>query len=271
MTITPASLSIAEDGSASYSVVLDSQPTDDVFVLPLSNDDGASFDALPLVFSPENWYTPQTITVSGADDADASDESVGITHEASSGDPRYHRVPVSSVSVTVTDDDTPAQEEQQQQQSPADENAIWSATLTVHSSGGGRLGCFNTGDGRCSGGVGLTDDDFILGDSTYTVAMLFYGVNALNLYLDAPITDELKKLTLHVGDAQFPLSSALIPANKPAAGELAQLRPGLVSRRHGAGEAHADRARRAAGPGGGGAAATTADPRRVGASDAGPA
>ena len=213
VTVTPTSLSVAEDGSATYSVVLDSQPTDDVFVLPLSNDDGATHDSLPLVFSPENWYTPQTITVSGADDADANDESVGITHEASSGDPRYHRVPVSSVSVTVTDDDSPAQEEQQQQQSATDENAIWSATLTVHSSNHGR-GCIDVGAGRCSGGVGLTDDDFSFEGSTYTVAKLFYGVNALNLYLDAPITEALKTLTLHVGDAQFPLSSALIPSNK---------------------------------------------------------
>ena len=114
VTVTPTTLSVAEDGSASYSVVLDTRPTDDVFVLPLSSDDGATYDALPLVFSPENWYTPRSITVSGADDADTSDESLGITHEASSGDPKYHRIPVSSVSVTVTDDDV----QQQQQVTP---------------------------------------------------------------------------------------------------------------------------------------------------------
>ncbi len=115
VTVTPTSLSIAEDGSVSYDVVLDSQPTGDVFVLPESSDAGAaSVGFLPLVFDPGNWDTPQSLTVSGADDADSNDESVAIIHEASSGDAKYHRIPVASVSVTVADDDV----QQQQQVTP---------------------------------------------------------------------------------------------------------------------------------------------------------
>ena len=116
VTVTPTSLSIAEDGSASYTVVLDSQPTGDVFVTPFSDDEGANYDAFPVVFTEENWDTPRSITVSGVDDADSNDESVAITHEVFSGDAKYLLIPVASVAVTVADDDV--QQQQQQQVTP---------------------------------------------------------------------------------------------------------------------------------------------------------
>ncbi len=135
VTVTPTSLSIAEDGSASYDVVLDSRPTGDVFVLPeSSNDDGATVAFLPLVFDPENWDTPQSLTVSGADDADSDDESVAITHEASSGDAKYHRIPVASVSVAVADDDA-----QQQQQQVTPKTFSLSAAASAAEGGDARL------------------------------------------------------------------------------------------------------------------------------------
>ncbi len=115
VTITPTSLSIAEDGSASYDVVLDSQPTGDVTVTASSGDAGAaSFAPASLTFTPSGWNVPQTFTVSGVGDADSNDESVAIIHEASSDDTKYQLIPVASVSVTVADDDV----QQQQQVTP---------------------------------------------------------------------------------------------------------------------------------------------------------
>ena len=107
VTVTPTTLSISEDGSGTYTVVLDSQPADDVFISPDSADTGANYDQLPLAFGPENWDMPQTITVSGAADDDADNESVTISHEALSADGQYNGIAVASVAVTVTDDDTP--------------------------------------------------------------------------------------------------------------------------------------------------------------------
>ena len=154
-----------------------------------------------------------------------------MSHRATSSDGQYGVVAVDSLSVSVTDDDSaPQQQQQQQQQAPAgDENEVWSATLTVHLSKWGR-GCFNKGtdweDGFCSSTAGLTDDDFTFGGATYSVEMLYFRVNSINLRLDAPITAALKTLTLQLGDKQFPLGDALIPSNARARANWSSADPG---------------------------------------------
>ena len=113
LTVSAASgLAVDEGGTASYTVVLDSQPTADVTVMPTSDDPGAAtVSPASHVFTPSGWNTAATFTVSGQVDEDTDDESVGISHWITSDDWRYAIVPVATVPVSVSDT-TPEQQQQ---------------------------------------------------------------------------------------------------------------------------------------------------------------
>ena len=91
----------------SYTVVLDTLPTADVTVTVAGH---ASTDVTPsstiLTFTTLDWATPQTVTVTAADDADVTDDTVTLTHTAASTDTDYDGVTFDSVTVTVNDNDT---------------------------------------------------------------------------------------------------------------------------------------------------------------------
>ena len=112
VTVTHTTLSVAEDGSATYTVVLDSRPTADVTVTPTGGDDGASSVApASHTFTPSDWNTPQTFTVSGVADEDTDNESVTVSHRATSGDGKYDGIAADSVTVSVSDTTRPPAQE----------------------------------------------------------------------------------------------------------------------------------------------------------------
>ena len=105
VTVSKESLTLAEArGTGSYTVVLDSQPTGTVLVLPASGDTAvASVSPLILSFTASSWDTPQPVTVRAVDDDVDSDRATTITHAVSGGD--YGSVTAQSVALTLTDDD----------------------------------------------------------------------------------------------------------------------------------------------------------------------
>ena len=105
VTLSASSLTLQEGRSGNYTVVLDSQPTDEVTVTPGSADSSA-LTVMPsaLRFTVANWDTAQTVTVTAARDDDTDEETVRVSHAVSGGD--YDSVVAPSVTVTVTD--TPA-------------------------------------------------------------------------------------------------------------------------------------------------------------------
>ena len=109
VSITAANpFSVSEGATATYTVVLDSQPTADVTVAASSGDTGAaSVSPASRVFTATNWNTAQTFTVSGVADTDTNDETVGISHSVTSTDTQYANTLVSTVSVSVSDTTTP--------------------------------------------------------------------------------------------------------------------------------------------------------------------
>ena len=111
VSIAPASLTVAEGGSNTYTVVLDSQPTGDVTVT-ISGHEVSDLSVSPatLTFTAANWNVAQTVTVSAEQDDDAAtDEAVTLNHAVSSVDEAdYNSVTADSVSVTITEDDTAA-------------------------------------------------------------------------------------------------------------------------------------------------------------------
>ena len=107
VTISESALTIAEGGSATYTIVLDTQPTADVTIIMVAVELGYSV-RIPseTTFTPSNWNTPKTVTVRTNQDNDAVDESVFIRHIVAQGSAaEYHVLSIDDVDVTVVDDD----------------------------------------------------------------------------------------------------------------------------------------------------------------------
>ena len=96
-------------GTAEFRVVLDSQPTADVtIVLSSSNTLEGNADVSSLIFTRNNWNTPQTVRVTGVDDSDI-DGNVAywiVTQSATSIDPNYSGRNAADVSLSNIDDES---------------------------------------------------------------------------------------------------------------------------------------------------------------------
>ncbi|HND55657.1 MAG TPA: hypothetical protein PLV92_24750, partial [Pirellulaceae bacterium] len=110
VTVSPASgLATTEaGGQASFTVVLTSQPTANVTIgLVSSNLSEGHVSPTSVEFTSTNWQTPQTVVVTGVDDA-VVDGNVAysiFTGQAVSADSLYSQINPPDVSLTNTDDD----------------------------------------------------------------------------------------------------------------------------------------------------------------------
>ncbi|WP_216670796.1 beta strand repeat-containing protein, partial [Microcoleus asticus] len=111
ITVTPTTgLTTTEaGGTATFTVVLNSQPTADVS-LGVTSDKTTegNVDKPSLTFTPANWNTPQTVTVTGVDESivDGNTAYNILTAAATSTDTNYNGVDADDVAVTNTDNDT---------------------------------------------------------------------------------------------------------------------------------------------------------------------
>ena len=100
-------LTVQEQGGGStYTVRLGQAPTGDVTVAIAGQSGTVLIDDTPLTFTTGNWSTPQTVTLTAADDSNRTDDSFTLTHDASGGG---YNGTSASLSVTVEDDDGPVQ------------------------------------------------------------------------------------------------------------------------------------------------------------------
>lgn len=111
VTVTPTvGLTTTEaGGTATFTVVLNSASTSDV-IIPVSSNNTAEGTVSPssLTFTSANWNTPQTVTITGADDF-VADGNIAYTINlgpCSSSNSNYQGLVPSSVSVTNNDNDT---------------------------------------------------------------------------------------------------------------------------------------------------------------------
>ena len=89
VTIEPTgTLQIDEGGTATYQVVLDSEPTADVTVTPQVQEANYADISVSetLTFNPRNWDRPQRVTVTAGADDNQQDGSATITHAVAGGD-----------------------------------------------------------------------------------------------------------------------------------------------------------------------------------------
>jgi competence protein ComGC len=97
-------------GSASFNVVLSSQPIANVAIaLRSSNTREGRVSPATLIFTPSNWNIPQTVTVTGVDDTvvDGDQTYTIITDPAVSSDARYNGINPADVQVINRDNDSP--------------------------------------------------------------------------------------------------------------------------------------------------------------------
>ena len=106
VTVNPEALSVTEESTATYTVVLTTEPTNNVTVTPTVTGDSDISVSGALTFTTTDWNVAQTVTVSAAADADTENGTATITHTASGGG--YGSVSIASVTATEADNDPPA-------------------------------------------------------------------------------------------------------------------------------------------------------------------
>lgn len=107
ITESDGSTTVSEAGfTDTYTLVLATEPTFDVTV-EITADSQSTVSTSSIIFSTENWDTPQTITVTADNDNidEDSPHTSTITHDATSADASYEDVAISSVTVNITDND----------------------------------------------------------------------------------------------------------------------------------------------------------------------
>ena len=108
LVFTPTALTVDEGGSDTYTVALATPPAGNVTVtvgttsndVTVDTDTGTVGAQDTLTFGNSTWDRPQTVTVSAANDADTTDDSVTLTHTTTG----YNSVS-DNLTVTVDDDD----------------------------------------------------------------------------------------------------------------------------------------------------------------------
>ena len=103
------STDVDESGTTdTFTVVLDAQPTSDVVIALTSSDTSEATISGSLTFTPANWNTPQTVTVTGVDDNlidETISSSISVTIVDAISDNDFDSIPDRTVSVSTTDDD----------------------------------------------------------------------------------------------------------------------------------------------------------------------
>ncbi len=105
LVFSPASLTVGEGESATYTVKLAARPDSDVSLdVDAFSGDNLTLDKYELTFTTNNWNNPQRVRVTAGHDPDGANENAGVWHAGSGGG--YGSV-FKFIHVTVTDDDTP--------------------------------------------------------------------------------------------------------------------------------------------------------------------
>ena len=197
VTVSESALSIDEGGSGSYTVKLDTEPTDDVTVT-IAGHSGTdlSLDKTSLTFTASTWDSAQTVTVTAGEDNDAaSDAAVTLTHTANGGG--YVAVQ-ETVTVTIVEKDTSVLSVEDAQATEDGGNVVF--TVSISAAAGQEV----TVDYATSGVTATAGQDY-----TETTGTLTFAANSVaNQTISVPVADdtvdeeEEETFTLTLSNAQ---------------------------------------------------------------------
>ncbi len=116
--ISTETLTVPEGGSATYTVKLGTKPLEDVtlqatrdqlsdenLTVKSGKDTDTTTDSVTLPFTTEDWNTPQTVTVSAAEDDDQVNGVAIFSHQTASGGVDYDEFTADSITATEADND----------------------------------------------------------------------------------------------------------------------------------------------------------------------
>ena len=108
LQLSRTGLTIGEGGDGTFTVRLNTEPTDDVTVTPSVEPATDEVTVLPetLTFTDETWEETQTVTVSTVEDEDAVNDTTGILLTVSGSATGYAAEQNRTVSITVDDNDS---------------------------------------------------------------------------------------------------------------------------------------------------------------------
>ena len=112
VTESDGSTTVSESGTTdTFTVVLDAAPLTDVVITVTSGDTGeATVDLATLTFTPTNWATAQTVTLTGVDDVivgGSQTTTITLAIDAANSDDAFDSLADQTVLVTTTDNDQP--------------------------------------------------------------------------------------------------------------------------------------------------------------------
>ena len=107
VAVQPTSLQVPEGGENTYTLRLRGlRPSASVIITTrISGDLDLWTSPASVTFSPENWDSPQQITVYAEEDGDQSNGTAIISHTVTSYDVAYHGIQVATVTATEKDND----------------------------------------------------------------------------------------------------------------------------------------------------------------------
>ncbi len=185
---SPAALTLPEGGTKTYTVALASEPTGNVAVT-VSSDNTDVTAGGPLTFTASDWRTPQTVTVTAAQDGDATDDAATLANTAEGGG---YGGESADVSVTVTDDETaptaitlavsPA--------SVAEDDGATTVTVTATLDGSATLGAATPVRVSVGGGTATSGTDYTAVDA-FTVTIPAETASGTGRFTLTPTNDSI--------------------------------------------------------------------------------
>ena len=140
----------------------------------------APAEGLVLTFTPQDWDTPQTVTVTAADDADVlADAPVELAHAVSGGDYGSNPVPGPVVTVTIVENDTATLSVMDASAAESDGQVSFTVTLSEASSASVTVD-YATSDGTAEAP----------GDYTSTSGTLTFTAPATERTIAVPVVDD---------------------------------------------------------------------------------
>lgn len=95
-------LRVPENGTATYGLALQSQPTHAVTLAPEAGA-GVTVSPTTVTVTPEAWGQPAVFTLTGVEDDDRDDDAFVVTHSLTTKDERYSELSLPEVAGTVVD------------------------------------------------------------------------------------------------------------------------------------------------------------------------
>ena len=106
VTVNPRTLTVVEEATNTYTVKLDTEPSEQVVITVGGTTADLTVNPTSLTFTTTDFATAQTVTVTAADDDNGVGETVTLTHTAMIGDDEDEvALRRATVAVTVADND----------------------------------------------------------------------------------------------------------------------------------------------------------------------